>query len=110
MALHLVCGVAKPLISTYPAAISANETPPSRHVAAARMAMSRDDNNQGVGSGGITLANNTSIIRICNGSFTGGPEGGVFRFSGQFSEAKGRAVRVPFAAGTASMNHSAVAS
>lgn len=37
--------------------------------------------------------------RICNGTFEGGPLGGMFRFAGGAYPANGFAVRVPFAAG-----------
>ena len=43
------------------------------------------------------------IIRICTGDFSGGPNKDVFRFNGQLSSPRGRAVRVPFAAGAAWM-------
>jgi hypothetical protein len=43
------------------------------------------------------------IIRICTGEFSGGPNKDVFRFTGELFLPRGRAVRVPFAAGTTYM-------
>jgi Glycosyltransferase (GlcNAc) len=43
------------------------------------------------------------IIRICTGDFSGGPNKRVFRFAGQPFSPRGRAVRVPFAAGMTCM-------
>lgn len=37
--------------------------------------------------------------RICNGSFSGGPKGNVFRLDGASFPSQGFAVRTPFAAG-----------
>lgn len=39
------------------------------------------------------------VPRICNGTFSGGPDGGMFRFQAGAFRTNGFAVRVPFAAG-----------
>ena len=49
----------------------------------------------------LSITEEAPTIRICTGDFSGGPNKGVFRFAGQLFSPRGRAVRVPFAAGTA---------
>lgn len=111
LAMHAAlkrCGAAKPLISTYPGPISESILQNSKAAAAngrtgaagSSMLSSGDNNGGGIrGGAGGGLAQHGTVIRVCNGSFTGGPNGGVFRFTSSIHDAKGRAVRVPFAAG-----------
>ena len=72
----------------------------SRHIAAAKQAASSQLR------GACALLSESEekpIIRICTGDFSGGPNQGVFRFAGQLLLPRGRAVRVPFAAGTSQL-------
>lgn len=51
------------------------------------------------GGAAATVSKSHSLIRICTGNFSGGPDKNVFRFAGLAFSPRGRAVRVPFAAG-----------